>query len=54
MVADFMKKPLQWKEFFEFRNRVMGIPNGENIAEVQKVRDKIAQNEDLQNGQTAR
>ena len=32
----------------------MGIPNGKNIAEVQKVRDEIAQNEDFHNGQTAR
>ena len=31
----------------------MGMSNGKNIAEVQKVRDEIAQNEDLQNGQTA-
>ena len=31
----------------------MGMPNGKNIAEVQKVRDEIAQNENFQNGQTA-
>ena len=31
----------------------MGMSNGKNIAEVRKVRDEIAQNEDLQNGQTA-
>ena len=30
------------------------MSNGENIAKVRKVRDEIAQNEDLQNGQTAR
>ena len=31
----------------------MGMSNSENIAEVPKVRDEVAQNEDLQNGQTA-
>ena len=54
MVAEFMTNPLQGKKFFEFRNRIVGMPNGENIAEMRKVRDEIAQNEDLQNGQTAR
>ena len=49
-----MTKPLQGKKFFEFRNRIMGIPNGENIAEVRRMRDEIAQNEDLQNGWTDR
>ena len=52
MVEDFTTKPLQGKEFFEFRDRIMGISNGKNIAEVRKVRYEIAQNEDLQNGQT--
>ena len=54
MVADFMTKPLQGKKFFEFRDRIMGMSNGENISEVRKVRDEITQNEDLQNGRTAR
>ena len=49
-----MTKPLQGKEFFEFRDRIMGMSNGENIAEVQKMRDEIAQNEDLQNDQKSR
>ena len=34
MVADFMAKPLQGKEFFEFRDCTMGMSNGENIVEV--------------------
>ena len=50
MVADFMTKPIQGGKFFEFRDRIMGMSNSENIAEVRKVRDEIAQNEDLQNG----
>ena len=54
MVADFMTKPIQGGKFFEFRDRIMGMSNSENIAEVRKVRDEIAQNEDLQNGRTAR
>ena len=49
-----MTKPIQGKKFLEFRDRTMGMSNGKNIAEVRKVRDEIAQNEDLQNGQTAR
>ena len=32
----------------------MGMPNGENIAEMRKVREDIAQNEDLQNCRTGR
>ena len=52
MVADFMKKPLQGKEFLEFRYRIIGMSNGENIVEVRKVRDEIAQHEDFQNGRT--
>ena len=44
-VTDFM--------LFDFRYRIMGMSNSENIAEVQKVRDDIAQNKDLQNGQTS-
>ena len=39
MVADFMTKPLKGKQVFEFRNPIMGMPNGKNIAEVQKVGD---------------
>ena len=31
----------------------MGMSNSENIAEVRKVRDEIAQKKDLENGQTA-
>ena len=54
MVTDFMTKPLQGKIFFDFRNRIMGMPNGENIAKVRKLRDEIAQKEDLQNDRTAR
>ena len=54
MVADFMTKPLQGGKFFEFRHRIMGMSGSKNIAEVQKVRDEIAQNEDFQNDQTAR
>ena len=54
MVADFMKKTLQGEKFFEFRYRIMGMSNGENITEMRKVRDEIAQNEDTQNGQTAK
>ena len=54
MVADFMKNPLQGKQFFQFRDRIMGMPNGKNIAEMRKVRDEITQNDDLQNGKTAR
>ena len=53
MVAYFMTKPIQGI-FFEFRDRIIGMSNSENIAEVKKVRDKIAQKEDLENGQTAR
>ena len=53
MVTEFMTKPFERKEFFKFRDRIMGMSNGENIAEVRKVRDEIAQNEDLQNGRTA-
>ena len=41
MVAEFMTNSLQGKKIYEFRNRIMGMPNGENIAEVQKVRDEI-------------
>ena len=48
-----MTKPLQGEKFFEFRYRIMGMSNDENIAEVRKVRDEIAQNEDLQDSQTA-
>ena len=54
MVADFMTKPLQGKKFFEFRDCIMGMPNGDNIGKMRKVRDEIAHNEDLQNVQTAR
>ena len=50
MVADFMTKPLLGKKFFEFRFRIIGMTNGKNIAGIRKVRDEIAQNEDLQNG----
>ena len=32
----------------------MGMTNGKNIAEMQKVGDEIAQNEDLQNGRKSR
>ena len=53
MVANFMKNALQGKKFFKFRDCITGMPNGENIAEMRKVRDEIAQNEDLQNGQTS-
>ena len=49
-----MTKPLQGNKFFEFRDRIMGMSNVENIVEVQKVRDKIALNENFQNGRTAR
>ena len=49
-----MTKPLQGKSFFRFSNRIMGMPNGKNIAEVRKLRDEIKQNEDLKNGQTSR
>ena len=44
-----MTKPQQGKKIFDFRNGIMEIPNGDNIAKVQKVRDEIAQNEDFQN-----
>ena len=44
-----MTKPQQGKLFVDFRNGIMEIPNGDNVAEVQKVRDEIAQNEDFQN-----
>ena len=54
MGADFMIKPLQGKHFFEFRNYFMGMPNGENISKMRKARYEIAQNEDSQNGQTAK
>ena len=54
MVEEFMTNPLQGGNLFEFRNHIMRMPNGENIAEVQKVRDEIAKNEDLQNCRTAR
>ena len=54
MVADFMTNTLQWKKFFEFRKRIIRMPNGENITEVRKVRVEITQNEDLQNVQTSR
>ena len=54
MVSDFMKNLLQGKKFFKFRDHIMGMPNGENIADMRKMRDEIAQNEDLQNGQTSR
>ena len=33
MVAYFTTKPLRGKKFFEFRDRITGTPNGENIAE---------------------
>ena len=54
MVADFMTKPLQGKKFFKFRDRIMGMSNSENIAEGRKVRDEIAQKEDLEYGRTVR
>ena len=54
MVADFITKSLQGEKIFEFRNRIMGMTNGKNIAEMQKVGDEIAQNEDLQNGRKSR
>ena len=43
-----MTKPLQGKKCFEFRDCIMGMSNSENIAKVRKVRNEIAQNEDLQ------
>ena len=46
-----MTKPLQGKKFFEFRDRIMGISKNENNAGWQKVRDKIAQKEDLESSQ---
>ena len=49
-----MTKPLQETNFFEFRDRIMGMSDSKNIAEVKKVRDEIAQKEDLENGRTAR
>ena len=48
MVANFMTKPLQEKQFFEFRDRIMGMSISENIAKGQKVRYEIAQKEDLE------
>ena len=49
-----MTKPLQGETFYEFRNHIMGMTNGDNIANVQKVKDEIAQNEDFLNGLTDR
>ena len=54
MVVEFMKNPLQGKKVFKLRNHIMGMTNGENISEVQKLRDEIGQNKYFQNGQTAR
>ena len=54
MVVDFMTKPLQGKKFFEFRDCIMGMSNSEKIAEGRKVRDEIAQTEDLEYGRTVR
>ena len=34
MVSDFMKNLLQGKKFFKFRDHIMGMPNGDNIAEM--------------------
>ena len=50
----FHDQVAQRKKFFEFRDRIMGMSNRGNIAEVQKVSDEIAQKEDLENGQTSR
>ena len=47
MVEDFMTKLLQGKKIFEFRDHITGMPNGENIAGMRKVRDEITQNEDF-------
>ena len=49
-----MTKPLQGKKFFEFRDSIMGMSNSENIAEEEKVRDEIAQKEDLEYDQKVR
>ena len=49
-----MTNTLQGKKFFELRDRIVGMSNSEHIAEVRKVRDKIAQKENLENGRTAR
>ena len=42
------------ENIFEFRDHIIGISKSEIITEVRKVRDEIAQNENLQNVQTAR
>ena len=54
MVANFMTKPLQGKIIFEFRDRIMGMSKSENNAGGRKVRDEIAQKEDLESSQTMR
>ena len=42
MVANIMTKPLQGEKFPDFRDRIMGMSNSEDIARVQKVRDESA------------
>ena len=44
-----MAKLLQGKKFFKFRDHIMGMSNGVNIVVMRKVRDEIAQNEDIKN-----
>ena len=54
MVSDFMTKPLQGKDSFEFRDCIMGMSKSENNAEGKKLRYEIAQKEDLESIQTIR
>ena len=48
MVTNFMIKPIQGEKFFDFRDSIMGMSKSENTAEGRKVRDEIAQKEDLE------
>ena len=54
IVADFMIKPLQEEIFFKFRDRIMGMSKSENDAGGRKVRDWIAQKEDLESNRMNR
>ena len=54
MVNNFMTKLIQVKEFFEFRDCIMGMSKSENNSGGQKVRDEIAQKEDLESSKKIR
>ena len=50
MVANFTAKLLQGEKKIKFIDHIMGMSNGVNIVVIRKVREEIAQNEDIKNG----